>query len=136
MPTGGTRRRLVPGSPPRGPWYAIAMAVPEDDARRAALAAIVASGRATRRRPSRATWVAATIVGAVCALGFVLLLALDGAGGERSPAGAGEAPRAAARGAGCATGFGAGLGIGVALGFALGARRAAQERGHSSRRSP
>jgi hypothetical protein len=112
------------------------MAVPEDEARRAALAAIVASGRATRRRPSRATWIAASLVGAVCGLGFVLLLALDGARGERLPAGAGEAPLASARGVGCATGFGAGLGVGVALGFALGARRAAQGRDHSSRRSP
>ena len=108
------------------------MAVPKDDAggaragdaaRRAALAEIVAAGRATRRRPSRAAWIAASIVGGVCAIGFVLLLALDGSRGERPAGGTGPGPRAPVGGAGCAGGFGAGLGVGVALGFALGARR-------------
>ena len=123
------------------------MEVPEDEARRAALAAIVASGRATRRRPSRAAWIAASIVGAVCVLGFVLLLALDGAGeqaagvlgtpgrGAGSPGGRG-AGNPGGCGAGCGAGFGAGLGAGIALGYVLGARRRAQEPDHSSRRSP
>jgi hypothetical protein len=114
---------------------------PADEAR---IAAIVAEGRATRRRPSRSTWIAAAIVSALCAIGFVLLLGPVGAPGD--PAGAGgsaevsregarEAPRRAARGLGCAGGLGLGLGIGLALGFALG-RRQAGARDHSSRSSP
>jgi hypothetical protein len=101
------------------------------------LAAIVAEGRATRRRPSRLMWLAAAIVGAVCAIGFVLLLvpygepAGDGAaGGAGRPA---EPSRAISRGAGCAGGLGLGLGLGVAIGFALARRQAGD---HSSRKRP
>jgi hypothetical protein len=134
------------------------MEAPEDEAR---IAAIVAEGRATRRRPSRALWLAAAVVGAVCAIGFVLLIALDGSApdgsapdgsapdgsapdgsapdGPRGQARAGDAA-APARRTGCAGGFGLGLGLGVAIGFALGARRrgagAQDAPGHSSRRSP
>jgi len=117
------------------------MGAPEDEAR---IAAIVAEGRALRRRPSRSLWIAAAIVGAVCAIGFVLLIALDGpreqarAGGAAEP---GRAPvPARARGAGCAGSLGLGFGLGLAIGFALGARRrgagAQEDAGHSSRRSP
>jgi hypothetical protein len=110
------------GSKTRAPWYAIAMEAPEDEAR---IAAIVAEGRATRRRPSRALWLAAAIVGAVCALGFVLLIALDGPAldGPRGQDRAGDVDAPApARRTGCAGGFGLGLGLGAAIGFALGAR--------------
>lgn len=100
------------------------MAAPEDDDD-ARLAAIVASGRATRRPVSRAMWIAAGVVGALCAAGFVLLVL--GGGGERVP----EAAQGA-RG-GCAGGLGAGIGIGLAIGFFLGRR---QRAGHSSRSSP
>ncbi len=113
------------------------MGEPADEVR---IAAIVAEGRATRRRPSRPAWIAAAIVGAICALGFVLLLAPGdpaGAGGspEASREVSREAPRRAARGLGCAGGLGLGLALGVALGFALG-RRQAGARDHSSRSSP
>lgn len=130
------------------------MGAPADEARSAAIAAVVAEGRAMRRRPSRLMWIAAAIVGAVCAIGFVLLIGLDGGlDGPREPARAGGAAEpgrapAPARRAGCAGGFGGfglGLGLGVAIGFALGARRRgggapsrrpAQDADHSSRRSP
>jgi hypothetical protein len=103
----------------------------------ARIAAIVAAGRATRRGPSRPTWIAAGIIGAICALGFVLFV-LGGAPGERAGAsGAPEPARGTPRGAGCAGGFGLGLGLGLGLGFAL-ARRpgGAQDGGHSSRKRP
>jgi hypothetical protein len=99
----------------------------------ARIAAIVAGGRATRRRPSRGAWIAAAVVGAICAIGFVLLLAVEGQPEER--AGALEPARASARGGatGCLGGLGLGLGLGVAIGFGL-ARR--QPGDHSSRSRP
>jgi hypothetical protein len=107
----------------------------------ARIAAIVAAGRATRRGPSRPTWIAAGIIGAICALGFVLLLLLGGAPRERASAsGAPEPARGTARGAGCAGGFGLGLGLGIAIGFALARRPSsaprAQDADHSSRKRP
>lgn len=120
------------GSKTRAPWYAIGMGAPEDEARTAAIAAIVAEGRAMRRRPSRPMWIAAAIVSAVCAIGFVLLIAPDGgpdSGPDGGPDSAPDGPRepvrapARARRTGCVGGFGLGLGLGVAIGFALGARR-------------
>ena len=125
-------RRAGPEEPPGGG--------PSEAPEAVRIAAIVAGGRATRRRPSRAAWIAAGIVGAICALGFVLLLGPGGAPGEQ--AGAAGAPgraRGTPRGAGCAGGFGLGLGVGMAIGFAL-ARRpgaaAAQDADHSSRKRP
>lgn len=113
------------------------MAVPApEDAR---IAEIVAAGRATRRPVSRAAWLAAGIVGAICALGFVLLLApggaQDGAQATGSEGAAGDhvSARASSRGAGCAGGLGLGLGLGIAIGFAIARRQAAD---HSSRKSP
>jgi hypothetical protein len=93
----------------------------------ARIAEILAAGRATRRRPAQATWIAAAAVGAICALGFVLLL-LDGGGGGS----AGE-PARGASGTGCAGSLGLGLGIGIGIGFVLGRR---QRKGHSSRNRP
>ena len=55
------------------------MGAPEDEAR---IAAIVAEGRALRRRPSRSLWIAAAIVGAVCAIGFALGARRRGAGAQ------------------------------------------------------
>lgn len=100
---------------------------PGTDAR---LAAIVAAGRATRRRPSRLAWIAAAIVGAVCAIGFVLLLVPDGPGEPAAPA---EPRRSTPRGLGCAGGLGVGLGLGIAIGFWLARRQAGD---HSSRSRP
>jgi hypothetical protein len=104
---------------------------PED----ARIAAIVAAGRATRRPVSRAAWLAAGIVGAICAIGFVLLLALDGAPatGSEGVAGGHVSARASSRGAGCAGGLGLGLGLGIAIGIAIARRQAAD---HSSRNRP
>lgn len=102
----------------------------------ARIAEIVASGRATRRGSSRAMWLAASLVGAVCALGFALLLVSgDDAGSPGSGGSAGSgatvAPPPAAREArsSCAGGLGLGLGLGLAAGYALGRR-------HSSRSKP
>ncbi len=97
--------------------------------------AILAGGRATRRRPSRATWIAAALVGAVCAIGFVLLFVGGGAPAEPSSAPtAAPAPAPRDRGAGgCIGGLGLGLGIGIAIGFALARRQGGD---HSSRRRP
>ncbi|HWO18367.1 MAG TPA: hypothetical protein VNO30_06310 [Kofleriaceae bacterium] len=129
------------------------MAEPADEARgpagdEAQIDAIISQGRATRRRPARGAWIAAAIVGAICAIGFVLLLVPGAApGGDSSdrPAadGSGAGPRAAPRRtagrAGCAGGLGVGLGIGLGIGFGIGfamGRRQAGPRDHSSRSSP
>jgi hypothetical protein len=111
---------------------------PEDEAR---IAAIVAGGRATRRSPSRATWIAAAVVGAICALGFVLLVAWGGEPDAAAPAAGGSAePRRPASGGGCAGGLGLGLGLGLAIGFALGRwlgpRNGAQEASHDRSTPP
>ena len=92
----------------------------------AQIAAIVAAGRATRRRPSRGTWIAAVAVSAICALGFVLLIVGSGAGEPSAPA-----PSRAA--GGCAGGLGLGIGLGIGIGFLLGRRQRAD---HSSRSRP
>jgi hypothetical protein len=126
------------------PCYATVVDAPDptrpasaDDER---LAAIVAGARATRRPPSRAMWIAAALVGAICAVGFVLLF-VAGVAGE-APAEAPDAPAAAgptpdrpraSRGAGCAGGLGLGLGAGLAIGFWLGRRQGGD---HSSRSRP
>lgn len=95
----------------------------------ARLAEVLAAGRATRRRPARATWIAAAAVGVICALGFVLLL-LDGGGGSGGAAGE---PARGASSTGCAGSLGLGLGLGLGIGFVLGRRQRAD---HSSRRRP
>jgi hypothetical protein len=97
---------------------------PGADAR---IAEILAAGRAMRRRPARATWIAAAAVGALCALCFVLLLLVDGGGGAASEPGGGVI------GTGCGGSLGLGLGIGIGIGFLLGRRQRAD---HSSRRRP
>lgn len=121
-----------PSSTETGSWYAIPMEAPEDEPR---IAAIVAGGRATRRPPSRGAWIAAAAVGAVCAIGFVLLVARSGepTSPAPGPGGAAEASRSTARGGGCAGGLGVGLGLGIAIGFALARRQAGA---HSSRKRP
>ena len=115
--------RAAPEEPRRGG--------PREAPEHARIAAILAGGRATRRPASRAAWLAAVIVGSICAIGFVLLLALDGepgrAGGDHAP------PHASSRGAGCAGGLGLGLGLGIAIGFLLARRQSAD---HSSRNRP
>ena len=105
---------------------------PADSESAARIAEIMAGGRATRRRSSRAMWLAAMLVGAVCALGFALLLVSGGdAGGPAAGSGAPAAlpPTARESRTGCAGGLGLGLGLGLAVGYALGRR-------HSSRSSP
>lgn len=132
----------------RSPCYPRAVAAPEDDPRRpsggagdARIEAVVAVGRATRRPVARGTWIAAAVVGAVCALGFVLL-ALGGGSGSGSARAPAPEVRAGVRDAGCAGGLGLGLGLGGAIGFLLGRRqrsaplRVPPEADHSSRRRP
>lgn len=113
-----------------------------DDAR---LAAIVAGARAARRPPSRAMWIAAAIVGALCAVGFVLLFVAGGATDEAAREATNRTPGApsavvpsperpaAFRGTGCAGGLGLGLAAGLAIGFWLGRRQGGD---HSSRSRP
>lgn len=113
-----------------------------DDAR---LAEIVAGARATRRPPTRAMWIAAAIVGVLCAVGFVLLFVAGGAADEATNEVTNSAPGApsaaspsldrprAFRGTGCAGGLGLGLAAGLAIGFWLGRRQGGD---HSSRSRP
>ena len=103
-----------------------------------AIDAILAGGRATRRRPSRATWIAAALVGAVCAIGFVLLFVGGGAPAAPAPTPTAApapdpAPRRDRGASGCIGGLGLGLGAGIAIGFALARRQGGD---HSSRRRP
>jgi len=110
---GSEPHRADPAAPSAG-----AASEAEDQAR---IAVIVAGGRATRRRPSRALWLAAAVVGALCAIGFALLLARDE--GRDAAAGSVGPARSSARSTGCVGGLGIGLGLGLGLGFVLGRRR-------------
>jgi hypothetical protein len=76
--------------------------------RERAIAEITAAGRATRKKASRGTWIAAGVVGALCAIGFVIVLLADGTPDttrvrEARP-----------------LSFGLGLALGVVIGLALG----------------
>lgn len=94
----------------------------------AALDAILEHGRRTRKPVTRGLWIAALLVGVVCAIGFaVMVLAEPSSAGPRAPA------RTASSGGG---GLGIGLVIGacagIVIGFAIGRQRA----DHSSRNNP
>jgi hypothetical protein len=124
------------------------------------IAAIVERGRQTRRSLPRGLWIAAAIVGAVCAAGFAIILLADpGPGPGPGPAAAHQAPgrspgesvykapgtpgapgapgapaswvRSGSHRAGLVTGLALGVVIGILLGIAIG-----RQRSHSSRRSP
>jgi hypothetical protein len=104
--------------------------------------AIVALGRQTRTPSPRWLWIAAGVVGVVCACGFAVMML---GGGE--PTGAAPGSRTGARpdprpdpridgrpttGPGLGIGLAIGLGVGIVIGFSIGRQR----RDHSSRNSP
>lgn len=100
----------------------------DDRESRAALDDILAHGRRTRTPVSRGVWIAALVVGVVCAIGFaVLLLAEPSAEGPRAPA------RTASSGGG---GLGIGLVIGACAGIVIGFAISRQRADHSSRNKP
>ena len=103
-----------------GPWYEPAVTRDEE------IQAIVELGRRTRAKLPRGLWIAAAIVGVICATGLVV--ALLGAAGPAAH----QVPRPSPSGAG----FGTGLAIGAAAGLAIGFALARQRRDHSSRRRP
>jgi hypothetical protein len=100
---------------------------PADPAEVAArLASIADVGRRTRRPTPRWLWVAAGIVGTLCAIGFVFLVL--GAPAARSP----HAVNRSQTGSGLGTGLAIGAGVGIVIGFVIARQRA----DHSSRNSP
>lgn len=105
------------------------MDTPDDEAR---IAAIVAQGRGTRAPIPRALWITAIVIGAVCAVAFIVMLAIDS-----PPAGPPARPADKSSDAGTATRFGAGLaigvGIGIVIGFLIGRRHSAS---HAERDRP
>ncbi|HET7501679.1 MAG TPA: hypothetical protein VFK02_11765 [Kofleriaceae bacterium] len=99
--------------------------------------AILEVGRQTRKPTPRWLWIAAVVVGVICATGFVVAML-----GERAatspprpvagaPAAGPASPRARTR-----PGLGVGLLFGAGAGAVIGVAIARQRRGHSSRRSP
>lgn len=88
--------------------------------------AIIDVGRRTRTPLPRGLWLAGSLVGAICAAGFAVMM-LGDAPPARHAIDATGAP-----GAGFGTGLVVGATGGVVAGFAL----ARQRRDHSSRRSP
>lgn len=121
------------------------------------IAAIVELGRRTRRPTPRWLWIAAAIVGVVCATGFAIVLLADpepvtahrepaggpgesgtsapGARGARGAPGPRGAPaswvRSGRHRAGLVTGLALGVVIGIVIGVAIG-----RQRSHSSRSRP
>lgn len=91
--------------------------VPPDDARERALAEIVRGARANRAKPSRAMWIAASIVLVVSAVVFVIVMFGDG-----------DASRELPRPQEPALGFSSGLVIGLAAGIPLGLAIARQRK--------
>jgi hypothetical protein len=88
--------------------------------------AILEHGRRTRRPTPRGLWIAAAIVGLVCAAGFVALLL-----GDPEPG-----PRLERRASGGGGGLGLGLVIGACAGVVIGFAIARQRADHSSRNKP
>ena len=105
-------------------WYE--RCVPRDDD----IAAILETARQTRKRTPRGLWIAALIVGAVCAVGFAIVML--------APADATAPLRARCDVDRHGPGLGLGLLIGVAAGIAIGvyAGTALERQRHSSRNSP
>jgi hypothetical protein len=87
--------------------------------------AIVEIGRRTRKASPRWLWIAAAIVGVICATGFAVVVLAD-AEPANHPVDRRDEPRA-----GIGTGLLLGAGGGVVIGFAL-----ARQRNHSSRNRP
>jgi hypothetical protein len=99
----------------------------------AMLDAIVEHGRQTRQRTPRWLWIAASIVGVICATSFAILMlapAAPTAGIDRA-----GVSRDIDRGPTGGSGLGLGLVIGVAVGLGIGIAIGRQLR-HSSRSTP
>lgn len=95
------------------------------------LAALLADARHNRRRPSRGWWLAAAVIGSLCAVGFVLAMwVAPAAPASTLPA---AVPTTARPGG---PGFTAGLVIGLGGGLLLGVAIARQLASHSSRSRP
>lgn len=100
---------------------------PADPAELAArLASITDVGRRTRKPTPRWLWLAAGVVGTLCAVGFVLLIL--GAPAAHVP----HAVNGSQTGSGLGTGLAIGAGVGIVIGFVIARQRA----DHSSRNSP
>jgi hypothetical protein len=95
--------------------------------------AILARGRATRKPTPRWVWTAAAIVGAICGLGFAIMMLGDPAPADHraTPAEPVRARRPTS-GSGLGIGLVIGAGVGIVIGFSIGRQR----RDHSSRSSP
>jgi hypothetical protein len=96
--------------------------------------AIVELGRRTRKRTPRWMWIAAAIVGAVCATGFAIVVladhepARDGIAARREPGGRAVGTRDRSS---LVVGLVIGAAVGLVVGFAIG-----RHRSHSSRSNP
>jgi hypothetical protein len=99
--------------------------------------AIVEAGRRTRKPTPRGLWIAAAIVGVVCATGFAIGMLSDRAptSGSLRRDTAAQADRASDRGSGLRSGLVTGLVIGVVIGIAIGLG-ITRQRSHSSRNTP
>ncbi len=87
-------------------------------------------GRATRKRTPQVIWLTAMLVGAACAIGFVIILFTDPAATESPRLGSRQPPS-------FLTGLLIGLAVGASVGLALGRyRRAAVAPDHSAANSP
>jgi hypothetical protein len=93
----------------------------------AEIQAIVEVGRRTRKPTPRWLWIAAGIVGVICATGFAVVML-----GDAEPADPPVARRSSTGGGGLGIGLVIGAGGGLVIGFAL----ARQRRDHSSRSRP
>jgi len=96
----------------------------------AEIQAIVEVGRRTRKPTPRWLWIAAGIVGVICATGFAVVMLGDAEPAD--PPVARRSSSSSSSGGGLGTGLVIGVGGGVAIGFAL----ARQRRDHSSRSRP
>ena len=95
------------------------------------IAAILETGRQTRRRAPRGLWITAIIVGAICTAGFVMLMLAPRDSVTHVPERRAVDWHGAGLGLGLVIGGAVGIAIGVAIGMSIG-----RQRSHSSRNSP
>jgi hypothetical protein len=109
--------------------------------RESRIAEIAEAGRRTRKAAPRGMWIAAVVIGGLCAIGFAIAML---AGGEPGPRVARHASVGSSSHAGVGTltispplgvGLVVGLVAGVVIGIAIGRQRSAA-RDHSSRKRP
>lgn len=89
-------------------WYQRGVARDDD------IRSIVELGRRTRKPTPRWLWIAALVIGVICAAGFAVVML-----GERAPPDPRLTHRPATR-SGFGIGFTVGAGAGVVIGFAIG----------------